>query len=49
MGPGVIRASIIQLFSVNVGIMDYVNVYIDRKFKELKLNSITFVAKMCSK
>ena len=24
---------------------DYVNVYIDRKFKELKLNSITFLAK----
>ena len=28
---------------------DYVNVYIDRQFKELKLNSINFLAKMHSK
>ena len=28
---------------------DYVNVYIDRKFKELKLNLITFLAKIYSK
>ena len=25
---------------------DYINVYINRKFKELKLNSITFLVKM---
>ena len=28
---------------------DYVNVYIDWKFEELKLGSVTFLAKMYSK
>ena len=57
MGPWPIRASAINGFwemltsccYLKVTYKGYVNVHIDRKFKELKLNSITFLAKMHSK
>ena len=57
MGPGLTRASAINGFwemlrsccYLKVIYKGYVNVHIDRKFKDLKLNSITFLAKMHSK
>ena len=57
MGPGLTRASAINGFwemlrsccYLKVIYKGYVSVHIDRKFKELKLNSIIFLAKMHSK
>ena len=51
MGPGLTR--LLQILTScyyhKVIYKDYVNVYIDRKFQELKLNSITVLAKMYSR